>query len=57
VGTASALRHGDYGGTASTELSSEEALAVIDAGDFTDARVALDHDEMALVARLRPLLE
>jgi hypothetical protein len=51
------IRHGDYGGTASTDLSSEEARAVIDAGAFTDPRVPLDEDETALVTRLRSLLD
>ena len=51
------IRHGDYGGTASTDLSSEEARTVVDAGDFTDPRVPLDEDETALVTRLRSLLE
>lgn len=50
-------RHGDYGGTASTDLLNEEARAVVDAGDFTDPRVPLDEDETALVTRLRSLLE
>ena len=27
------IRHGDYGGAAATDLSSEEARAVVDAGD------------------------
>ncbi len=51
------IRHGDYGGTASTDLSSEEARAVVDAGDFTIPRVSLDEDETTLVTRLRSLLE
>jgi hypothetical protein len=51
------IRHGDYGGTASTQLSQEEARAVVDAGDFTHPRVPLDDDETALVVRLRSLLE
>jgi hypothetical protein len=50
------IRHGDYGGTASTDLSIEEALAVIDAAEFTHPRVALDDDETALVTRLRSLV-
>jgi hypothetical protein len=50
------IRHGDYGGSASTNLSSEEASAVVDAGEFTHPRVALDDDESALVTRLRSLL-
>ena len=50
------IRHGDYGGSASTNLSCEEARAVIDAGDFTDPRVPLDEDETAIVTRLRSLL-
>jgi hypothetical protein len=49
--------HGDYRGTASTDLSIEEAWAVVDAGDFTDPRVPLDDDETALVTRLRSLLD
>jgi hypothetical protein len=48
--------HGDYGGTASTDLSAEEAVVVVDAGEFTDPRVPLDDDETALVTRLRSLL-
>ena len=51
------IRHGDYGGSAWTDLSGEEARAVVDAGDFTDPRVPLDEDETALVTRLRSLLE
>jgi hypothetical protein len=50
------IRHGDYGGTAATELSAEEARAVVDAGDFTHGRIPLDEDETALVTRLRSLL-
>jgi hypothetical protein len=50
------IRHGDYGGSASTNLSSEEAAVVVDAGDFTHPRIALDDDESALVTRLRSLL-
>lgn len=50
------IRHGDYGGTASTDLSNDEARAVVDAGQFTHPRVALDADETALVTRLRSLL-
>jgi hypothetical protein len=50
------IRHGDYGGTASTDLSTEEAGAVVESGEFSERRVALDDDEAALVARLRPLL-
>ncbi len=49
------LRHGDLGGTASAGLSTDEAHAVIAAGEFVQARVALDEDEAALVARLRSL--
>jgi hypothetical protein len=37
-------------------VSSEEARAVVDAGDFTHPRVPLDDDESALVTRLRSLL-
>jgi hypothetical protein len=51
------IRHGDYGGTASTDLSYDEAGAVVDAGAFTHPRVPLDEDETALVRRLRSLLE
>ncbi len=50
------IRHGDYGGSASTHLSHDEARAVVDAGEFTDPRVPLDDDETALVIRLRSLL-
>jgi hypothetical protein len=50
------IRHGDYGESASTELSPDEASAVIVAGEFTDPRVPLDEDETALVSRLRSLL-
>lgn len=50
------LRQGDYGGTASTALSVDEARAVVDAGDFTHPRVPLDEDEERLVGRLRELL-
>ena len=48
------LRHGDYGGSAS--LTTDEAHAVIGAGEFTDPRVRLDPDESALIGRLRALL-
>ena len=51
------IRHGDYGGSASTHLSLDEARVVIDAGEFTHPRVPLDEDETALVTRLRSLLE
>jgi hypothetical protein len=51
------LRHGDYGGSALTELSLDEARAVIVAGEFTHPRVPLDQDETALVSRLRSLLD
>ena len=50
------IRHGDYGGGASTELSIAEARAVVAAGEFTHARVPLDAEETALVSRLRSLL-
>ena len=50
------VRHGDYGGTASAQLSADEARAVVAAAEFTKPRVALDEDEAALVARLRSLL-
>jgi hypothetical protein len=50
------IRHGDYGGSASTELSVDEARAVIEAAEFDQARVPLDQDESALVSRLRALL-
>ena len=50
------IRQGDYGGTASTDLSTEEARAVVAAGEFTHPRVPLDDDERALVTRLRSLL-
>jgi hypothetical protein len=50
------IRHGDYGGTASTELSEDEARAVITAGEFTHRRVPLDEDESALVTRLGSLV-
>jgi hypothetical protein len=40
----------------STELSPDEAPAVILAGEFTRPRVPLDDDETALVSRLRSLL-
>jgi hypothetical protein len=50
------IRHGDYGGTAATDLSDEEAAAIVAAGDFTHPRVELDEDEDALVTRLRSLL-
>ena len=49
------IRHGDYGGSASTDLSVDEAQAVIEAGELTDPRVPLDEDETALVTRLRSL--
>jgi hypothetical protein len=51
-----AIRHGDYGGSAATTLSPDEAQAVVDAGDFTHPRVPLDADEEALVYRLRAVL-
>jgi hypothetical protein len=50
------IRHGDYGGSASTELSVDEARTLIVAGEFTQPRVPLDEDETALVSRLRSLL-
>lgn len=50
------VRHGDYGGSAYAELTTDEARAVIEAGEFTDPRVPLDPDERALVGRLRRLL-
>ena len=50
------IRHGDYGGSASTELSLDEARAVIVAGEFSSSRVPLDEDETALVSRLRSLV-
>ena len=50
------IRHGDYGGSSSTHLSLTEARAVINAGEFIQARVPLDEDESALVIRLRSLL-
>lgn len=50
------IRHGDYGGTASTDLSNDEMLAIVRAGEFTHPRVALDDDETALVLRLRSLM-
>ena len=50
------IRSGDYGGSASTHLSLDEARVVIDAGEFTHPRVSLDEDETALVTRLRSLL-
>jgi hypothetical protein len=50
------IRHGDYGGTASTHLSTDEARAVVDAGEFTHPRAPPDEDEAALVTRLRSLL-
>lgn len=49
-------RHGDYGGTASDELSLAEAAAVVAAAAVADARVGLDEDELALVSRLRTLV-
>jgi len=39
------IRHADYGGSASTHLSLDEARAVVDAGEFTRPRVPLDEDE------------
>ena len=50
------IRHGDYGGSASTRLSPDEARAVVDAGEFTRSQIPLDGDETALVMRLRSLL-
>jgi len=50
------IRRGDYGGTASADLSLDEARAVIDAAEFTHPHVALDDDETALLMRLRSLL-
>jgi hypothetical protein len=49
-------RHGDFGGSASTGLSFDEARAVIVAGEFTHLHVPLDEDETALVSHLRSLL-
>jgi hypothetical protein len=51
------IRHGDYGGTASTDLSIKETHALVDAAGFTQPRVALDDDETALVTRLQSLLD
>ena len=51
------IRHGDYGGTASTDLSTREATAVVDAAGLHTPRVPLDDDETALVMRLRSLLD
>jgi hypothetical protein len=51
------VRHGDYGGTASTDLSTEEAYAIVDAGEFACSRLPLDNDETDLVTRLRSLLD
>jgi hypothetical protein len=51
------IRHGDVGATAHTRLSSEEARAVVSAGEFTRPHVPLDKNEAALVSRLRSLLE
>ena len=50
------IRDGDYGGSAVSDLSTEEARAVVDAAEFSERRVSLDEDEAALVARLRSLL-
>ena len=43
------IRHGDYGGTASTDLSAEEAYAVVNAGEFARSRLPLDNDETDLL--------
>jgi hypothetical protein len=51
------IRDGDYGGTASTDLSTDEAYAVVDAGEFARSRLPLDNDETDLVMRLRSLLD
>lgn len=51
-----AIRHGDFGGTAHTSLSPEEAPAVVGAGEVGRPRVPLDEDEATLVSRLRWLL-
>ena len=50
------IRHGDYGGTASIEVSLDEAREILVAGESTHRRVPLDADESALVSRLRSLL-
>ena len=49
------IRHGDYGGTASTEISAAEARAVIDAGSIGPSMKGSDEDEGRLLARLRSL--
>ncbi len=51
------IRHGDFGGVAQTELSADEAVAVIEIADLGQRRVPLDEDEAVLVARLRSLLD
>ena len=50
------VRYGDYGGSASTDVSVDEARAIIEAAEFDQARVPLDDDERELVSRLRALL-
>jgi hypothetical protein len=50
------IRHGDYGGSAQTELSFDEARAVVAAGEVTGPHVPLDTDEQDLLTRLRSLL-
>jgi hypothetical protein len=39
------IRDGDYGDTASTDLSTDEAYAVVHAGEFARSRLPLDNDE------------
>jgi hypothetical protein len=51
------IRDGDYGGAASTGLSTDEAYAVVAAGELARARIPLDNDETDLVMRLRSLLD
>jgi hypothetical protein len=50
-------RHGDFGGSAQTALSADEALAVIEMADLGKRHVQLDADEAAVVARFRSLLD
>ena len=57
VGAAQPIRDGDYGGAASTDLSTDEAYAVVDAGEFARSRRPPDNDETDLVMRLRSLLD
>ena len=46
------IRTGDYGGTASTTVDTNEIAAIVRALRFSDAEVGLDEDERALLTKL-----